>query len=169
MSTNACMFVLPGDRRGNTRQLLAYLRAQKRQSKVYNRMKLMVVGLQVREGKGTGGGGDRWGREREGEGTGEGGDGRERGQEGEGTGGGGTGGGGGGGGAGGGGTGGGGGGGGDRRGKRETTVVVSMAAISFHCGFIQCQTIMHHQCVLHQHPNALADTPCTPSREGRLQ
>ena len=41
-----------GDRRGNTRQLLAFLRAQKRQSKVYNRMKLMVVGLQVGMGRG---------------------------------------------------------------------------------------------------------------------
>ena len=92
-----CMFVLPGDRRGNTRQLLAYLRAQKRQSKVYNRMKLMVVGLQVRDGTeegrgqdgvGTGGGDNRWegtggGGDRKSEGTGGKGD-RRRGDRGRG-------------------------------------------------------------------------------------
>ena len=34
-------------RGGTTRQLLAYLRAQLRRCVPYNRMKLMVVGLQV--------------------------------------------------------------------------------------------------------------------------
>lgn len=46
--TNAPQHLLPGSGRGSTRHLLAYLRAQLRHCVPYNRMKLMVVGLQGR-------------------------------------------------------------------------------------------------------------------------
>lgn len=45
---NAPQHLLPGSGRGSTRHLLAYLRAQLRHCVPYNRMKLMVVGLQGR-------------------------------------------------------------------------------------------------------------------------
>lgn len=46
--SNAPHHLLPGGGRGSTRHLLAYLRAQLRHCVPYNRMKLMVVGLQGR-------------------------------------------------------------------------------------------------------------------------
>ncbi len=46
--TNVPHHLLPGSGRGSTRHLLAYLRAQLRHCVPYNRMKLMVVGLQGR-------------------------------------------------------------------------------------------------------------------------
>ena len=46
--TNVPIHLLPGTGRGSTRHLLAYLRAQLRHCVPYNRMKLMVVGLQGR-------------------------------------------------------------------------------------------------------------------------
>ncbi len=46
--SNAPHHLLPGSGRGSTRHLLAYLRAQLRHCVPYNRMKLMVVGLQGR-------------------------------------------------------------------------------------------------------------------------
>ena len=46
--SNAPHHLLPSSGRGSTRHLLAYLRAQLRHCVPYNRMKLMVVGLQGR-------------------------------------------------------------------------------------------------------------------------
>lgn len=46
--TNVPRELLPGNDHGSTRHLLAYLRAKLRHSVPYNRMKLMVVGLQGR-------------------------------------------------------------------------------------------------------------------------
>eukprot|EP00117_Sycon_ciliatum_P021504 scpid6936/ scgid3290/ Leucine-rich repeat serine/threonine-protein kinase 1 len=46
--TNVPRELLPGSPSGNTRRALAYLRATLRQSEPYNRIKLMVVGLEAR-------------------------------------------------------------------------------------------------------------------------
>ena len=62
--SNVPQHLMPGvTRGGSTKHLLAYLRAQLRHCVPYNRMKLMLVGLQVRGGWGGGkrGGGKRGG------------------------------------------------------------------------------------------------------------
>ena len=85
--SNVPQHLMPGvTRGGSTKHLLAYLRAQLRNCVPYNRMKLMLVGLQVRgsgaRGSGARGSGvrERGGRERRGGGGGGevGGEGRRR-------------------------------------------------------------------------------------------
>ena len=62
--SNVPQHLMPGvTRGGSTKHLLAYLRAQLRNCVPYNRMKLMLVGLQVRgrRGRGREEGGERGG------------------------------------------------------------------------------------------------------------